>query len=69
VASPTGTERRRLAVAFARGYVESPRAVTLADPGDRLDVSDVAASGALRRAQRTLLAAALGGSDDVRSPE
>jgi predicted DNA binding protein len=65
-ASLTETERRTLEVAFAQGYFESPRAVTLADLGDRLGVSDVAVSGTLRRAERKLLAATLPALDDRR---
>lgn len=56
---PTPTEREVLATAYERGYFETPREETLASLGDRLGVSDVAVSKALRRAERKLLGPAL----------
>lgn len=52
----TDTERRVTTAAFENGYFNTPREATLDSLGDRLNVSDVAISKTLRRAERKLLA-------------
>lgn len=51
----TLTERDVLATAYENGYFDTPRDESLASLSDRLDVSDVAISKTLRRAERKLL--------------
>lgn len=57
----TDTERRVLSTAFEHGYFNTPREATLDSLGDRFDVSDVAVSKTLRRAERKLLAPVVAG--------
>lgn len=61
----TPTEREVVATAYENGYFETPREETLASLGDRLGVSDVAVSKALRRAERKLLGPALAALRDL----
>lgn len=61
----TETERRVLRTAVKHGYYETPRRESLATLGDRCDVSDVAISKTLRRAERKLLGAAVTALDDL----
>lgn len=51
----TEDQRELLSLALEAGYFEIPRNTTLDDLGDRLQISDTAASQRLRRGLRTLL--------------
>lgn len=59
MAALTGRQRTALRVAFEQGYFEVPRRVSLADLGERLDLSTSATSTLLRRAERRLVAHSL----------
>lgn len=55
----TKTERRVLRTAFENGYFDTPRDETLQSLGHRLDISDVAVSKTLRRAERKILSSVI----------
>ena len=59
VAGLTEDQREALLVAFEAGYFEEPRDVTLTEVADKLDISQPAASGLLRRGIKRLLIASL----------
>lgn len=55
----TDDQRRTVTAAFEAGYFDDPRKVTLAELGQRFDVSPRAVSKRLRRGLRNLVAATL----------
>lgn len=59
--SLTDEQQDILEVAYENGYWDVPRAVTLAELADRLDISSNAASQRLRRATKTLVGEDLSG--------
>ncbi|MDG5776100.1 helix-turn-helix domain-containing protein [Haloarculaceae archaeon H-GB1-1] len=51
----TDQQRRTLAVAYANGYFDEPRDITLEGLAEELDISPTAASGRLRRGMKKLV--------------
>ena len=54
-AALTETQQEALVLAYERGYFESPRAVTMAELGDELGISQQAVASRLRRGIRQIL--------------
>lgn len=57
--SMTDPQRELVEYAYDEGYFNVPRAVTLAELGDRLGISDQAVNERLRRGLQTLIASTL----------
>lgn len=55
----TDTQQEVLVLAYERGYFESPRAVTMAELGDELGISQQAVASRLRRGINNILGATL----------
>jgi predicted DNA binding protein len=56
----TGPQREAIQTAFARGYFNEPRDVSLTDLSEEMSLSSTAMSGRLRRGLRNLIGATIG---------
>ena len=59
----TDEQRSALQLAFAEGYFNEPRDVSLSEVADEMDLSSTAMSGRLRRGMRNLIAATIADRD------
>ncbi|WP_126662549.1 helix-turn-helix domain-containing protein [Haloterrigena salifodinae] len=63
-AALTETQQDALALAYERGYFESPRKITMKELGDKLGISQQAVGSRLRRGMKNILGSTLLGTEN-----
>ncbi|QRV17308.1 helix-turn-helix domain-containing protein [Haloterrigena salifodinae] len=63
-AALTETQQDALALAYERGYFESPRKITMEELGDKLGISQQAVGSRLRRGMKNILGSTLLGTEN-----